>query len=78
MVHGYVGRWVCTGEAGGVATAYPGVKLGLQFRRLINHICLVDTSILINWTKPFPTVGVSGVPFFIFILFRIDIPVSKQ
>ena len=41
------------------------------------RICQVDPSILMNWTGPFPILGVSGV-FFIFILFRIDIPVSKQ
>ena len=58
----------------------------------LTHICLVELSILINWTSPFPILGrlvhpyqldepisnfrVSGVLFF--ILFWIDIPVSKQ
>ena len=37
----------------------------------------MDRSIHINWMSPFSVVGMSGV-FFIFILFRIDIPVSKQ
>ena len=52
----------------------------------LTHISLVDPSILINWVSPFLILGVSGalfhfyslVHFFIFILFRIDIPVSKQ
>ena len=44
---------------------------------LLTHICLVDYAILINWTSPFPILGVSGVLFH-FFLFRIDIPVSKQ
>ena len=43
----------------------------------LTHNCLVDPSILINWTSPFPILGVSGVIFH-FILFRIEIPVSKQ
>ena len=29
----------------------------------LTHICLVDPSILINWTSPFPILGVSGVLF---------------
>ena len=44
----------------------------------LTHICLVDPSILINWMSPFLILGESGVLFFFFILFRIDIPVSKQ
>ena len=43
----------------------------------LTHICRVDPSILINWTSPFLILGVSGVLYF-FILFRIEIPVSKQ
>ena len=43
---------------------------GSPFQNL-THICLMDPSILINWTSPFPILGVSGV-FFIFILFRIE------
>ena len=35
---------------------------------VLTHFCLVDPSILTNWTSPFP----------IFILFGINIPVSKQ
>ena len=34
----------------------------------------MDFSILINWTSPFPIIGVPGVLFH----FYIDIPVSKQ
>ena len=30
---------------------------------LLTHICLVDPSILINWTSPFPMLGVSHVLF---------------
>ena len=41
----------------------------------LTHICPVDFSILINWTSPIPNLGVS---FFIFILFLIEIHVSKQ
>ena len=43
-------------------------KIGL-FRTLtihafiLTHICIVDPSILINWTSPFPVIGVPGVPF---------------
>ena len=37
----------------------------------------MDPSTHINWMSPFPILGVSGV-LFIFILFQIDIPVSKQ
>ena len=38
-----------------------------------------DPSILVNWMSPIPILGVFGqCMFFIFILFRIDIPVSKQ
>ena len=44
---------------------------------IFTHICLVDPSILINWTSPFPILGVAGVLFH-FILFLIEIPVSKQ
>ena len=29
----------------------------------LTHICLMDQSILINWTSPFPILGVSGVLF---------------
>ena len=42
----------------------------------LTHIRLADLSILINWTSPFPILGVSGVLFH-FVLFSIDIPVSK-
>ena len=30
---------------------------------ILTHICLVDPSIFINWTSPFPILGVSGVLF---------------
>ena len=33
------------------------------------HICLVDSSILISWTSPFPILGVSGVLFHFFLIF---------
>ena len=46
-------------------------------RHPLTHICLVDPSILNNWTSLFLILGVSGV-LFIFILFQIDIPVSNQ
>ena len=36
--------------------------VSLKLRHL-THIFLVDTSILINWTSPFPVLGVSGVLF---------------
>ena len=43
----------------------------------LTHICLVDSSILINWTSPFPILGVSGILLnFHFIL--IEIHVIKQ
>ena len=53
-----------------------------DYKRLI-HICLVDPSILINWTSPFPILRMSefkGCPmyFFVFILFRMDIPVNNE
>ena len=35
-------------------------------------------SIPINWTSPFPILGVPGVLFSIFISFQIEIPISKQ
>ena len=42
----------------------------------------LDFSILINWTSPFPKLGVSGIRFilflFFFILFFIEIPICKQ
>ena len=47
------------------------------FEGPLNHIWLVDFSILIQWTSPFPVLRVSGVLFH-FISFRIEIPVSKQ
>ena len=47
----------------------------LIYSSLLTHICLVDPSILINWTSPFPIVGCL-VYVFICILFQIDIPVS--
>ena len=31
-----------------------------EFDDNLTHICLVDPSILINWTSPFPILGVSG------------------
>ena len=35
------------------------------------HICLVDpSSILINWTSPFPILGVSGVLFSLLFYFE--------
>ena len=37
----------------------------------------MGSSIHFSWTDPFPILGVSGVLFFIFILFQIDIPVSN-
>ena len=43
----------------------------------LTHICLVDFSILIIWTSSFLIIGVSGV-LFSFILFLIDIHISKQ
>ena len=33
----------------------------------LTHNCLVDQSILINWTSPCPILGVSGVLFHIFL-----------
>ena len=39
--------------------------------KILTHICLVDPSILITWTISFPIC-------FIFILFKIEIPVGKQ
>ena len=45
----------------------------------LTHSCLVDLSIFINWTSPFPNTGVSGVFLrFIFILFLIKINVSTR
>ena len=44
----------------------------------LTHNCLVDPSILINWTSPFPIFGMYGVPFSFFILFQIETPVSNQ
>ena len=36
---------------------------------LLTHICLVDPSILINWTSPFSILGVADVLLSIFIIF---------
>ena len=36
----------------------------------LTHICLVDPSILINWTSPFPILGVSGVLFHFLFCFE--------
>ena len=36
------------------------------FKSTFTHICLVDRSILINWTNPFPILGVSGVLFHVY------------
>ena len=41
------------------------------------NIFLVDFSLLIKWTSLFPVLGVSGALFH-FIVFLIEIPVSKQ
>ena len=35
----------------------------------LTHICPVDYSILINWTSPFPVLGVSGVLFHLYLIF---------
>ena len=57
---------------------WEGQSLPTEGKQLpVTHICLVDLSILINWTNPFPILWVVGV-LFIFSLFQIDIPVSKQ
>ena len=65
--------WFCH-----VATHFFSLSFTLWYCWLI-HICLVAPSILINWTSPFPNLGMSGVHFhFYFISFRIDVPVSKQ
>ena len=37
--------------------------LDTQVGSVLTHICLVDSSILINWMSPFPILGVSGVLF---------------
>ena len=64
-------------KTGGYVTPAPTLKPGvspspgqtmapplLQGRgKCLTHICLVDPSILINWTSPFPILRVSGVPF---------------
>ena len=42
------------------------VRLASCSNRILTHICLMDLSILINWTSSFPIVGVSGV-FFSFL-----------
>ena len=42
---------------------------------LVTDICLMDFCVLINWTSPFQG---CQVEFFIFILFLIENPVSKQ
>ena len=34
-------------------------------------ICLVDIFILINWTSPFPNLGVSGVFAYFYFVFNI-------
>ena len=34
-----------------------------SLKTMLTHICQVDFSILINWTSPFPVLGVSGVLF---------------
>ena len=44
---------------------------------IFTHTCPVDPSIVINWTSPLPILGKAGVLFH-FILFLIEIPVSKQ
>ena len=43
----------------------------------LTHICLVDLSTLINWTSPFPMLGVSVYISFLFY-FLIEIRVSEQ
>ena len=45
--------------------------------RILIHICLVDLSVLINWTSSFPIVGVSGVLFHFYFIFEKKNPVSK-
>ena len=37
--------------------------MGMVDINKITHICLVDPSILISWTSPYPILGVSGVLF---------------
>ena len=34
-----------------------------MYQPQLTYICLVDWSILINWTNPFPVLGVSDVRF---------------
>ena len=43
---------------------------------LLTHIHTEDLPIRFNWTRPFPNLVVSDV-LFIFILFQIEIPISK-
>ena len=41
---------------------------------LLTHVCLMDPSIHISWTSPFPILGVSGVLFsFLSYLWRITL-----
>ena len=52
--------------------------LGLMFCCCcLTLICLVDFSIFITWTSPFPVLGVSGV-WFHFYSILIEISVIKQ
>ena len=45
---------------------YMSERLTLIF---LTHICPVDYSILINWSSPFPILGVAGVIFHFYLIF---------
>ena len=44
----------------------------------INHLCLVDSPILLNWINLFPKLGMSSIFISIFRIFFTEIPLSKQ
>ena len=70
-----VSVWGCYGGTG--HPVYCTILPLLLQVRVLTLKCLVDSSILTNWTRPFQILGISGVRFFVFV-FRICIPVSKQ
>ena len=45
---------------------------------MLTQINLMDFLILLLWVSPFVIQGVPGVFFLIFVLYLIEIPVSKQ
>ena len=45
---------------------------------ILTHICLVDMSILINWTSPFPILELSGVLFHFYSILKLFLLANSE